>query len=89
MVALKRKPALPAEIVCDPTVMSGEPVVRGTRILAETIAAYLRDGYSHEQIFEDFPTLPLGAIEAVAAWAEARHGPGWMARRDSSPMPPP
>jgi uncharacterized protein (DUF433 family) len=31
MVALRKTPTIKAEIVSDPTVMSGDPVVKGTR----------------------------------------------------------
>lgn len=41
MVALKGGPAIRAEVISDPTVMSGDPVVRGTRVPAETILSYL------------------------------------------------
>jgi uncharacterized protein (DUF433 family) len=77
MVAQKRPVAVRAEIVSDPSVMSGEPVVRGTRVPAETILAYLRGGHSHEEIFEDYPSLPVDGIDAVIAWAEATYGPDW------------
>lgn len=80
MVALRHRPPMQAEIVRDSTIMSGDPVVRGTRILAETIVQYLRDGYSREQIFEDFPTLPIDGIAAVEAWAAEQYGPGWLSR---------
>lgn len=73
MVALRKIPSVPAEVVTDPSVMSGEPVVRGTRVPAETILAYLRAGLSPQEIFEDYPTLPLDGIEAVERWA-ARPG---------------
>lgn len=81
MVALKKSPAVPAEIVRDPSVMSGEPVVRGTRIPAETIIAYLRAGRSAREIFEDYPTLPLDGIEAVERWAREVHGVEWRSRK--------
>lgn len=77
MVALQRVPVIRAEIVRDPTVMSGDPVIRGTRVLAETVVAYIRAGYSSRQIFEDFPTLPVDGIGAVIAWADATLGPNW------------
>lgn len=48
MVALQRIPAVMAVVVSDPTVMSGDPVIRGTRVLAESVVAYLRAGYSHK-----------------------------------------
>lgn len=82
MVALQRIPAVKAEIISDPSVMSGDPVVRGTRVLAETVIAYLRAGYTHKQIFEDFPTLPIDGIDAVVVWAEREFGQDWMARSD-------
>ena len=83
MVALQRIPAVKAEIISDPSVMSGDPVVRGTRVLAETVIAYLRAGYTHKQIFEDFPTLPIDGIDAVVVWAEREFGPDWMVRSNA------
>lgn len=77
MVALRKPPVVPAEVVCDPSVMSGEPVVRGTRVPAETIVAYLRAGRSNVEIFEDYPTLPIDGIDAVIRWAEETFGPNW------------
>ncbi len=79
MVALRKPPVIPAEVVSDPAVMSGEPVVRGTRVPAETIVAYLREGMTNIEIFEDYPTLPVDGIDAVVRWAEATIGPDWKA----------
>jgi uncharacterized protein (DUF433 family) len=64
-------PRVRAEVVSDPSVMSGEPVVRGTRVPAQTIVAYLRGGYDARKIFEDYPSLPVDGIDAVVRWAEA------------------
>lgn len=83
MVALQRIPAVKAVVVSDPTVMSGDPVIRGTRVLAESVVAYLRAGYSHKQIFEDFPTLPVDGIDAVVTWAEVEIGADWMTGESS------
>ncbi len=77
MVALRKPPVVAAEVVSDPSVMSGEPVVKGTRAPAETIVAYLRAGRSNVEIFADYPTLPVDGIEAVIRWAEAVPGPEW------------
>jgi uncharacterized protein (DUF433 family) len=77
MGALKKAPAIKAEVVCDPTVMSGDPVVKGTRILAETILGYLRAGHSPQAIFQDYPSLPVDGIDAVARWAEKTYGTDW------------
>jgi uncharacterized protein (DUF433 family) len=77
MVALRKSPPMPAEIIADPSVMSGDPVVRGTRVPAATIVAYLRAGRSKREIFEDYPTLPIDGIDAVIRWADATQGSDW------------
>lgn len=55
-------------IVSDPTIMSGDWTIEGTRVLAVTIAAYIHAGRSEDYIHEDYPTLPAGAIDAVRRW---------------------
>lgn len=82
MVALQRIPVVRAEVVSDPLVMSGDPVISGTRVLAQSVIAYLQAGHSHKQIFEDFPTLPVDGIDAVIAWADAAFGADWMKQPD-------
>jgi uncharacterized protein (DUF433 family) len=57
-----------AEVISDRSVMGGEPVVRGTRIPAATIAAYLAAGRSDREIFEDYPSMPVDGIDAVRHW---------------------
>jgi uncharacterized protein (DUF433 family) len=77
MVALQKRPIVRAEVISDPSVMDGVPVVRGTRIPAETIVDYLRAGRSPREIFEDYPSLPVDGIDAVVRWARATYGPDW------------
>jgi uncharacterized protein (DUF433 family) len=77
MAILEGKPAIRAEVVSDSTVMSGDPVVRGTRVPAETVMAYLRAGHSAQDIFGDYPSLPIDGIDAVIRWAEATYGANW------------
>jgi uncharacterized protein (DUF433 family) len=64
------KSPYPAEVISDPSVMGGEPVVRGTRIPAATIVAYLAAGRTDREVFEDYPGLPVDGIEAVRRWAK-------------------
>ena len=85
MAAPKRTAAARTEVVEDPTVMSGEPVVRGTRILARTILNYLRSGYRAEEIFKDYPSLPVDGIDAVERWAHATYGPDWKSTKALTP----
>ena len=73
-------------VVSDPTVMSGEPVVRGTRILAATILGYLRSECPAEEIFRDYPSLPVDGIEAVVRWAESTYGPEWKSADVPAPQ---
>jgi DNA-binding GntR family transcriptional regulator len=77
---------LPTEVVSDPTVMSGEPVVRGTRILARTILNYLRSGHRAEEIFKDYPSLPIDGIDAVKRWAQMTYGPDWKSANLLAPQ---
>jgi uncharacterized protein (DUF433 family) len=77
MTALRKPPAIPARIIADPSVKSGDPVVAGTRFPAETILAYPRAGRTDREIFEDYPTLPIDGVEAVIRWAKERHGADW------------
>ena len=55
MALIRRPPVFPAEVVSDPEVMSGDPVVRGTRVPAHTVLACLRAGETHVEIFEAYP----------------------------------
>ena len=85
MPAPNRTAAARTEVVEDPTVMSGEPVVRGTRILARTILNYVRSGSRAEDIFKDYPSLPVDGIEAVERWAHATYGPDWKSTEALTP----
>lgn len=77
MLTRTRSSRIAAEVVSDQSVMSGRPVVRGTRVPAETIVAYLRAGHTAQEIFEDYPSLPIDGIDAVIAWADQNLGPDW------------
>jgi uncharacterized protein (DUF433 family) len=77
MGVLKKEPAVKAEVISDPSVINGHPVVRGTRILADTILGYLRADYSPQAIIEDYPSLPVDGVDAVVQWAEQTYGADW------------
>ena len=61
----------PVEVTSDPEIMGGMPCVAGTRVPAETILAYLKEGAEVFEIVSDYPYLPLGAVPAVERWARA------------------
>ena len=54
-------------ITADPEVMSGAPVFRGTRVLAQTLIEYLEAGDSIDDFLEGFPSV---AREQVIAFLE-------------------
>ena len=57
------------QIVSDPAVMMGKPVVAGTRITVELILDKLSAGESFEQILDAHPRLTRPAILAALAFA--------------------
>lgn len=80
MSSLAKLNAEPAEVAVIEGVMGGEPVIRGTRIPVETVLIYLVSGSSARIIYEDYPTLPVGSMEAAEAWATAKFGTDWRNR---------
>jgi uncharacterized protein (DUF433 family) len=56
-------------IQIDPEVMSGKPVVRGTRIPVETILRKLGAGLSAEEIIAEHPRLTADDVRAAQAFA--------------------
>lgn len=61
--------ALTDRIVVDPTILTGKPVVRGTRISVELVVELLAAGWSHEQILASYPHLSEEDIRACLAYA--------------------
>lgn len=56
-------------IVVDPKVLTGKPVVRGTRISVEFVVDLLAAGWGHAQILESYPRLSEDDIRACLAYA--------------------
>jgi uncharacterized protein (DUF433 family) len=56
-----------------PGKVSGRPVVRGTRILADTIVQDAELGSSLEEIHENYPDLPVPEIQSLIAFARLHH----------------
>ena len=57
-----------------PGKVSGRPLVRGTRILADTIVQDAELGSPLEEIHENYPDLPLSAIRRLVSFAHSRSG---------------
>ncbi|MEJ7841247.1 MAG: DUF433 domain-containing protein [Rubrobacter sp.] len=59
-------------IKIDPTVRSGKPVIKNTRITISDILEYLAGGMSQEEILADFPDLTADDISAALLFAAER-----------------
>ena len=44
-------------IVIDPDICNGKPVIRGTRITAQTVLEFLAAGDTIDDVLEEFPAL--------------------------------
>ena len=59
-------------ITVDPSVRSGKPCVKGTRITVYDVLEYLAGGMSEDDILADFDDLAREDIRACLAFAAAR-----------------
>lgn len=53
----------------DPAILSGKPVVKGTRLAADFILGLLAAGWTQEQVLENYPKLTPEALRAIFAFA--------------------
>jgi uncharacterized protein (DUF433 family) len=49
----------------DPQILLGKPTVKGTRISVEFILGLFANGWTVQQILENYPTLTSEAVQAV------------------------
>jgi uncharacterized protein (DUF433 family) len=57
------------EIVVDPRVCSGKPIIRGTRIMVKNILGMVAGGYTLQRIVEAYPELTLEQVQAALEYA--------------------
>ncbi len=63
-----------ARIVINPEVCNGRPVIRGTRISAQTILEFLGAGDSVEEVLEEYPSLTREDILACVQYSSRLMG---------------
>src|SRR6266404_3327580 len=56
-------------ITLDPKVLVGKPVVKGTRLAVEFIVERLADGWSEQQLLDNYPGLTHEDISACLHYA--------------------
>ena len=59
-------------IVISPSVRSGKPCIKGTRITVYDILEYLAGGMTEDEILKDFSDLSREDIRATLSFAAAR-----------------
>jgi len=52
----------------DPEILSGKPVVRGTRIPVYVIVDFFRSGITEAEIVDDYPDLTVEDVRAALAF---------------------
>jgi uncharacterized protein (DUF433 family) len=63
------RPELLGRITVDPRILLGKPVIRGTRISVEFVIDLLAQGWSTEQVLEQYDHLRQEDILACLAYA--------------------
>ena len=57
-------------IVSDKEVLLGKPTIKGTRISVEHVVGLLAQGWSENEILENFPRLTKESLQAVFAYIQ-------------------
>ena len=58
-----------SEVVSDPAILAGKPVIKGTRVSVELMLEKLAAGESEQQILEAHPHLADDAVRVALAFA--------------------
>ena len=56
-------------ITVQPDLCNGRPVIRGTRITAQTVLEFLAAGDSVEDVLEEYPSLTRADVQACLDYA--------------------
>lgn len=56
-------------IVIDPAILVGKPVIKGTRLAVEFLLDLLAEGWTHEQVLQNYPQLTQDDIHAALHYA--------------------
>ncbi len=56
-------------IAVDEGVLDGKPTIRGTRLAVEFLLELLAEGWSYEEILQNYPRLQREDILAALRWA--------------------
>ena len=63
-----------SRIICDPAVMTGKPVIKGTRLTVDFILGLLAHGETEQEILNEYPGLNMEDIKACFLFATKSMG---------------
>ena len=55
-------------IISDPKVLLGKPIVKGTRLSVEFLLSLLAEGWSENNLLDNYPTLTHEGLKAIFAF---------------------
>ena len=58
-------------ITIDPAILVGKPVIKGTRLAVEFIVDLLAQGWSDEEVLQNYPGITIEDIQACLGYASA------------------
>jgi uncharacterized protein (DUF433 family) len=62
-------------------ILAGKPVIRGTRLSVEFLLSLFAEGWTHDQVLENYPQLDRAALQAVFAFsADCLHDEQYFAQ---------
>ncbi len=56
-------------VTINPDICNGRPVVRGTRIMVQTVLEFLAAGDSVEEVLQEYPALTRADVQACLDYA--------------------
>lgn len=56
-------------IVVDPAILTGKPVIKGTRLAVEFLLELLAEGWTREEILRNYPRLTAEDLQAALHYA--------------------
>lgn len=66
---MKRQQTDQPYVTVDPAICHGKPIVAGTRVMVWEILEILESGEATDAVYQAFPSLPPGAVEAALGYA--------------------
>lgn len=59
-----------AHIAADSAVLAGKPIIKGTRLSVDFILSLFAEGWTEQQVLDNYPQLSIEDLMAVFAFAQ-------------------